>query len=237
VSNRPFVYAHRGACRRATENTIEAFAIARELGADGVELDVRRTHDGVLILHHDASIEGFGVLGEHDHADVLAVAPHVPTLADALAELRGLTINVEVKCLANEPDFDADRSVMGAVVAMIDEFGLTDSVVISSFDLTAVDHVRTLDPRVATGFLTVGVDPPIRDEVKRTIGGGHDWFHPYWQLLLAAGAAETIERLHAAGVRTDVWTLDDPDAARTLAAAGVDAIITNVPEIILAALD
>src|SRR5579862_7815521 len=59
---RPLVLAHRGASAVAAENTVAAFAKARELGADGVELDVRRSADGVLVVHHDAALHGGGVI-------------------------------------------------------------------------------------------------------------------------------------------------------------------------------
>src|SRR5436305_5677398 len=87
---RPLVLAHRGASRRAPENTIEAFRLARELGADGVELDVRRTSDGVLVLSHDPVIEGFGLVVEHPFEHLRAERPLVPTLEEAFDALGGM---------------------------------------------------------------------------------------------------------------------------------------------------
>ena len=103
--------AHRGACRRAPENTLEAFRVARELGADGVELDVRRTRDGVLVLSHDPVVEGFGLLVEHPFAKLRAAVPSVPTLEEAFDVLAGLIVNVEIKCFPTEPDADPERRV------------------------------------------------------------------------------------------------------------------------------
>src|SRR5262245_86787 len=94
---RPLVLGHRGSPRRARENTLESFALAREDGADGVELDVHGTRDGGLVVHHDATIEGFGVLAEHDAAGIRAAYPWLPTLAEVLDECRGLLVNVEIK--------------------------------------------------------------------------------------------------------------------------------------------
>ena len=79
-SPRPLVLGHRGSPRRARENTLEAFALAREDGADGVELDVHRTRDGGLVVHHDADIEGFGVLADHDLAAIRDAFAWLPTL-------------------------------------------------------------------------------------------------------------------------------------------------------------
>src|SRR4051812_31066766 len=113
---RPLVLGHRGSPRRARENTLEGFAVAREDGADGVELDVHRTRDGALVVHHDADIEGFGVIAEHLTADVRAAHPWVPTLSEVLDECRGLLVNVEIKNQPSDADFDPAETVAAAVV-------------------------------------------------------------------------------------------------------------------------
>src|SRR6188768_3753377 len=104
MAARPLVLAHRGACRQAPENTLNAFARARALGADGVELDVRRSADGVLLVHHDATAEPLGAFAALPFAEIRAARPSVPTLAEALDACAGLLVNVEVKCLPWEPD-------------------------------------------------------------------------------------------------------------------------------------
>jgi Glycerophosphoryl diester phosphodiesterase len=106
MADRPLVLAHRGACKRAPENTIEAFRLAAELGADGVELDARRTADGVIVVSHDPVIEGFGLLVEHPFATLRAEVPSVPTLEEVLALLTGtldLLVNIEIKCFPTSP--------------------------------------------------------------------------------------------------------------------------------------
>ena len=75
MRGRPLVFGHRGASAAAPENTVEAFSKARALGADGVELDVRRSADGVLMVHHDAEIAGLGALVERSFAEVRAARP------------------------------------------------------------------------------------------------------------------------------------------------------------------
>src|SRR5439155_14345872 len=100
------VVAHRGASRVAPENTLEAFEAALALGADGVELDVHRTADGALVVHHDAAVPGFGVLAAAPLAAIRAARPAVPTLEDALDVCRGHLVNVEVKNLVGDADWD-----------------------------------------------------------------------------------------------------------------------------------
>src|SRR5574341_425387 len=104
----PRILAHRGACLVARENTIDAFAQARALGADGIELDVHRSADGVLVVHHDPAAPEFGVLADHSLAEIRAGLPHVPTLEESLDACAGLHVNVEVKNLPGDPDFDHD---------------------------------------------------------------------------------------------------------------------------------
>src|SRR4051812_6725756 len=118
--SRPLVLAHRGASAQAPANTLEAFALARTLGADGVELDVRRTADDILVVHHDPDAAGIGLLADAEFATVRATLPALPTLAEALAQCEGLLVNVEIKCLPWEPDSDLpERQVLRAVIDQV----------------------------------------------------------------------------------------------------------------------
>src|ERR1700748_2973484 len=99
MARRPLVLGHRGASAVEPENTLAAFARARELGADGVELDVRRTAHDVLVVHHDPRVDGLGVIVGSSFAELHAAVPAIPTLAEALDACRGLLVNAEIKCL------------------------------------------------------------------------------------------------------------------------------------------
>jgi glycerophosphoryl diester phosphodiesterase len=232
MSARPLVLAHRGASRAAPENTIPAFTRARELGADGVELDVRRTADDVLVVHHDPDVEGLGLIAAHPLAALRAARPDVPTLVEALAACTGLLVNVEVKCLPWEPDADGpDHPLMRPVVEAVRAHA--PDAIVSSFDLGAVDACRTFAPELATAWLTSGQDLATASAIASE--HGHPWLHPDRASALAT-LKDGIHAAHDQGVRVDVWTVDDPDEIRTLAASGVDAIVTNVPDVALAAL-
>ena len=236
MTGRPLVLGHRGASAVAPENTVAAFSRARELGADGVELDVRRTLDGVLLVHHDPAIAGVGAIGTITFADIRTAVPAVPTLDEALDALRGLVVNVEVKCLPWEPDADVDGSVMRATLDVISAYvrdANTGMIVVSSFSLAAVDLAREYEPEIATGWLTHGQD--VADAARIAADRGHAWLNPDVAAALAAGT-EGIRAAHASGVLVSAWTVDDPDAARALAAAGVNILISNAPDVILAAV-
>jgi len=236
VAERPAVFAHRGASRQAPENTIAAFRIAAELGADGIELDVHRTADGALVVHHDADAAGLGLLVERSFAEVRAARADIPTLAESFAALAAhdaIVVNVEIKCCAWDPDPDPEHEVAARVVELVREIDAFDRVIVSSFDLGHVDAVRRSEPRIATGFLVHGLDPtPV---VEVCAARGHGWLHPDWGNL-SIHLDDTVRTSKSAGVRLNVWTVDDPDQMRSFADAGVDAIITNVPDLALAIL-
>jgi len=227
----PLVLAHRGASAVAAENTIAAFATARELGADGVELDVRRTADGVLIVNHDAEISGLGPLVERTFAEIHAARPSVATFDEAIAALAGLVVNAEVKCLPWEIDADRDGTVMRATIDALSTH--VGTAIVSSFDLAALDLARAYAPHVPTAWLTHGQEVP--GAARIAFDHGHQWLNPDAVSAIAAGA-EGIDAAHATGVRVSVWTVDDPDDVRTLAAAGVDMIISNVPDVVIVTL-
>jgi len=109
------VFAHRGCTRGFVENTLDAFAEAHRLGADGVELDVRLTVDGGLAVHHDAEIPGLGVIGALGVADLPA---HVPLLADVLAVCDGMVVNVEIKNAPQDPGWDPGEAVAALTAAL-----------------------------------------------------------------------------------------------------------------------
>jgi glycerophosphoryl diester phosphodiesterase len=231
VTGRPLILAHRGASRRARENTLEAFAAARADGADGVELDVRRTADGVPVVHHDPAVPDVGLIVGVRFAALRHSAPFVPTLAEALTACAGLLVNVELKCLPWEADADPEHVVARHAVDLIRDAAAR--VVVSSFDLGAIDAVRAYAGELETGFLVHGQEIAAVAPLARA--RGHDWLHPD-RVAVLADPARAVAACRAEGLRIDVWTVDDPDEMRTLAAAGVDAIVTNVPDVALATL-
>jgi glycerophosphoryl diester phosphodiesterase len=233
MTNRPLVLGHRGASRRARENTLEAFAIARELGADGVELDVRRTSDGVAVLNHDPQVEGYGLVWSRTFAELRAELPHVPTLAEALDELAGLLVNIELKCLPWDPDADPGGEVCDLVVNEVAARSLHDQVIVSSFDLAVVQGLRERDPRLITAWLTNG--QPVEKAAALAAEAGAAWLHPDRRTALG-NPRPAIEDAHQRGLRVDVWTVNDPAEVRALAEAGVDAVITDTPDVALDAL-
>jgi glycerophosphoryl diester phosphodiesterase len=227
------VLAHRGANRFAPDNTLEAFTRAVELGADGVELDIHRTIDDQLVVRHDAAGPG-GLLAEMTSTEVRATLPEVPTLAAALDVCAGLLVNVEIKTVASEGAGDPTDRVAQLLVDLIAERGRRDRVLVSSFNLSSIDHVRSLAPDVPTAWLTWGQDP--LDALLVAESHGHRALHPDLRSVAGVRAEAAATRAHERGLELNVWTVNDPAELRRLAAAGIDALITDVPDVALQTL-
>ena len=228
----PIVVAHRGASKTCRENTIEAFEEAKRQGAAMVELDVRRTSDGALVVHHNPMIAGLGVIAEHTHPQI---PPHVPTLAMALDACAGLDVNIEIKNDPAEPDFDAQEHIAAQVVELLRKRADADRMLISSFRFETIDAIRAGNDRLRTGFLfTMPPLSPLRMKamIRRTASAGHGAIHPYYRGVTRS----MVEIAHEVDLHVNTWTVDDPRRMRTLAKLGVDALITNVPSVALDAL-
>ena len=222
------VIAHRGASATHPENTIEAFQAAAEQGAQGIELDVRRTADDVLVVYHDAHLASGAVIRDTDSADLPS---SVPTLADALAACADLWLNVEIKNMPSDPDYDSELGLSVAVAGLIAAFDASERVMVSSFDIASVDRIRSIDPTIPLAWVVWAQADPM-SLIQRTSAHGLDAIHPH-DLLVDAGF---VRRAHDAGLDVNVWTVDDADRIRELADLGVDGIITNRPADAVAAL-
>lgn len=220
------VIAHRGASRAARENTVAAFRLAGELGAHAVELDVRRTTDGVLVVHHDCRLPDGRVIADTTYIDL---PDHVPTLAEALDACGGMWVNVEIKNDPAEPDFDESESIADETIAHLLARDDDARWVISCFRIETVDRCRALAPQIRTAWLCEGVPAGVATMLA---GKGHSALHPKVKRL----EQSTIAECHAAGIQVNTWTCDDPARMTELAEWGIDGIVTNVPDVAVEAL-
>jgi glycerophosphoryl diester phosphodiesterase len=226
----PLIIGHRGAPRAARENTVEAFVAARSQGADGVELDVHTTSDGKLVVHHDAAVPGFGVLAKHDFSAVRAACPWVPTLTEVLDVCGGLLVNIEVKNSSRDADFDPEQRTANTVVALLADRAARDEVLVSSFNLAAIDVVRTLAPSIPTGYLTV-LDPAPLAALEIAHEHGHGAIHPFYGALGPETVEDIVARARELEIAVNTWTVDEEPEIARLAEAGVHAIVTDVPDV------
>lgn len=229
------IWGHRGASAYAPENTLASFQQAIQLGVDGVELDVQRTADGHIVAIHDESVNrtsnGFGrvvdmTLDELRHLDFAHGFAgrrnvKIPTLQEVLELFREttLTVNIELKnTIVLYPGMEDD------VVRIVNEFGMLDRVIISSFNHYSLANLRGKIPPQHVGALTSdGLFEPWR--YVSWLGAGA--IHPHFAALQQP---DYVWLCHEAGIKVHTWTVNKDEDAIALAAKGVDAIITNLPD-------
>ena len=236
----PLIIGHRGASAVAPENTMAAFREAIAVGADGIEFDVRLTRDGVPVVIHDSTLRRTGGLNQRvadlswqelSKIDVGAwFAPGsfagetVPSLAQLfdLFQTNNLSLYLEMKC-----DSPAEyRPLAEACCRMIDERSLKERVVVECFQLPALEVVKEIDPDIKTAALfdRVFIDQSIVARAKE-IGAMAVALH---HRLARQGL---VGKSKQAGLHVAVWTVDDPIWIDRARAIGIDAVITNNPEL------
>ncbi|MCS6863258.1 MAG: hypothetical protein NZT92_23370 [Abditibacteriales bacterium] len=238
---KPFLIAHRGASGLAPENTLSAVLLALELGADAIEIDVRRTQDGAIVLMHDETLQrtagvAQGVadltLDEVRRADAGAwfgaefAGERVPTLAEVLSVTKGKAVlAVEIK----PPDITED------VLSVIAQEKAEEWVNVMSFHDTVVRRVREVAPHLPSGLI---VDArPEEDAAQQAIALVRRVARCGASVLSLSHPAvnPTLAReVRRRGVVLWTWTVDDLQRMQEVAACGVDGLITNVPHLLTA---
>jgi glycerophosphoryl diester phosphodiesterase len=252
LQDRPLVYAHRGGAALRPENTLAAFDHGLALGADGLELDVHLSRDGIVMVHHDADLDrttdGRGPLAARTAAALgaLDAACHfgsggtfpfrgqgigIPTLGAVLARYPQVPLIVELK----GPDPVLARSAVDTVGAA----GALDRVVFGSFYASAVQAVRRHHPRARTGAASGEARWALyRSWVRWPLGRT-----PYREFQVPERAGTTtivtprfIAHAHRAGVAVKVCTVDRQADIDRLVDWGVDAIISDRPDVAVPAV-
>lgn len=228
------VIAHRGASAYAPENTLAAFALAAQQGADMCELDVIATVDGALAVFHDDTTGRWEATDRDVRQLTMAQmrtldikGEQVPQLSEVLDLARncGMQLNIELK----------HAGMARAVLQAIDDAQMHDAVLISSFVAQALHEVRVLDNGVRLAYLmgTRGWNPQVRIReawpFEALRGDRCQAWHPYFQLPLIEWV---IPRVRAAGYAVNVWTVNEPADMQRLLAVGVDGIITDKPDVL-----
>lgn len=229
-SPRPLVFAHRGGALLAPENTIAAFDNGIALGADGLELDVRLSRDRIVVVHHDRTLHRTTALRGHiaSHtADELA-AVNVPTLASVLARFPTVRIIVELK--------DNSADLAHRVLADVRAADAVDRVCLGSFGLRALRAARRLEPSVATSASREEVRWALyrswcRWPVSRVSYAGYQI--PEFAGTTRVVSRRFIEYAHAAGLGVQVWTVNREADVKRLIEWGVNAIITDRPDLMV----
>lgn len=233
------VIAHRGFSSEAPENTLVAIREAIGVRADMVEVDVTVTADGQVICLHDETLDrttsGTGLPSELTLAEIKQLdagswfAPEftgerIPTLAEVLEAVEGrILINVEIKPEAVE------YGVVPMVAALIHEYDMLDSVVVSSFSPDALNLMKSTDPAVITASLFNKEVHTGRDPLEIIMEVGSRGFN----ISAKRVTPEMIERCHRHEIPVAVYTVNDATEMRRLMDLGVDAVFTDHPDLML----
>jgi glycerophosphoryl diester phosphodiesterase len=235
------VVAHRGFSHIAPENTLAAAKKAVEIGADGSEFDVYASADGALVVMHDATVDrttnGKGDVTKLSLAQIQRLdagswmdrrfaGERVPTLDQMLAVLRVSRCRpvIEIK----------GHDIADKVVAAVRAADMVDQAVVISFHKEAVKAVRTLEPRLACGWLCdkVPEDVPPSKQVDWIIGQARECDTNFVDLSHELLSAKIVTQLQRRGMTVWVWTVDDPTRIDELIRWGVAGVTTNRPDVV-----
>ncbi len=230
------IWAHRGASHYAPENTLPAFELAHEMGADGIELDVHLTRDGALAVAHDFTVDrcssSTGRIAEMTAAQLKELdfsnhksgyhSTRLPLLEEVYAWLKhtDMVVNVEIK---------SGEIIYGGIeeklTALAKAMNVEDRVFYSSFDHYSLMRLRAVNPQARTAPLySEAMYAPWR--YAKAIGA--QAIHP---AHITVNFEDYVTLANEAGILVNVWTVDDPARIAELARQGVNAIITNVPDV------
>ncbi len=233
------IIGHRGGAHDAPENTLPAFKLALELGADALELDIHLTKDGRLVVIHDPDTRrttgtknkvGETPLAALQQLDAGAWkgaewrGTRIPELAEVLAMLpAGKRVFIELKCGAGA------LGELGRVMAVSGR--APEQMVLIGFDYALMAEVKRRHPDQQVCWIVepggiLGRTPGVAELVKRGVAGKFDGLFLSRKFPLAA---EFVGKLKAAGLPTYVWTVNDPALAKRLIAAGVAGLCTDRP--------
>lgn len=235
IRGRPLVLGHRGASAAAPENTMAAFAMAMDRGADGFELDVWRCGSGEVVVIHDPDTRRTSGIGARVTGTRLARlreldvgswkgpawrGERIPRLEEVLDAFPGAVVNVEMKA-GRVPDLSLAR----AVAAIVADRRAAGRVVVSSFHASLVAAFRLAAPGIPAAYLVEPGHGWLWRERLVTRALGVSGVHP-------AAALVTYERLrewHLQGMGVGTWTVDAPAEVERLTRIGIDAVISNEP--------
>ena len=230
------IFAHRGASGYAPENTLEAFRLAMEQGADGMELDVHLTKDGEVVVIHDETLDrtsnGHGNVRDYTLEELKKFSFHnhmekyqgvqIPTLKEVLNLVKNSRIKVNIELKTGIYWYEGiEEKTMDIVKTM----GMEDRVIYSSFNHYSIQKVLEQNSDAETAYLVSDVPLNMEKYAKDT---GVKGLHPAVYHLKMADFLETYMK---SGLKVRVWTVNNKEDMKMFIDAGVDAIITNYPKV------
>jgi len=220
---RPSIIAHRGASRDYRENTLPAFETALELGADGIELDVHSTSDGIVVVHHDADIRIGMEAGANETRAIAELSIRELNSLSVSDKTRVPSLEEVLSLVGDRADVYVELKGSGveqAVVDVVQQSPAPRRCAIHSFDHVAVRAARRAAPAIPGGILLASrlADPA---GALKAADARDYWIQWSW------ADAELVDSIHSASGRVIVWTPPNERSFRALAALGVDGICAD----------
>ena len=232
---KPLIWAHRGASGYAPENTLPAFELAAEMGADGVELDIQMTKDGEIVVCHDERIDRTGsakgwlkdyTLAELEQLDfsggnLAYEGIRIPTMTEVFDLLKDMDLTVDIELKTGIVFYEGLEE---RILALTKEKGFEDRVIYSSFNHYTLRKIRSLDAEAKTGVLYMDGPLDIVPYAKKLEANA---LHPALYNLQYPGFMEQCRQNR---LDVNVWTVNETEYLKLCADFGVHAVITNYPD-------
>jgi len=256
MQNKPLILAHRGFSGKYPENTMLSFEKAYEYGADGVELDVQLSKDGIPVIIHDSAVDrttnGSGKISDLSLKEIRflnAAATFtqfgqqtIPTLEEYFewVQNKRFITNIELKTYEDEYE-----GIEQKVIQLINQYDMAEKIVLSSFNYQTIARVKTLAPELKCGFLTI--DYQTLEQVKEFIPDllieqltlnvpsrlidyaealGVEYLHPNYRSF----SSDTAKQITDRGLGINIWTVNEESDMQQLLSENVNFIITNYPD-------
>jgi glycerophosphoryl diester phosphodiesterase len=212
--------AHRGGSGPWRENTLDAFAAARSIGADGVEFDVRLTADGDAVVHHDPQLESGQIIDRTKRRDLPEFVPELSAVVEAC---EGMFMDVEIKIDVPQPGKRPDPAACRALATAVAEaIGRNASAVVSSLWPDPLVVLGEIAPGIRTGLLVhPALDATGAVPMARNLGCSALLPHH------SAVTAVLVDRCHEAGLEVGTWTVNLAEDLNSVVEAGVEAVVTD----------
>ncbi|MBM7569750.1 glycerophosphodiester phosphodiesterase [Aquibacillus albus] len=230
------VFAHRGASKLAPENTMPAFELALEMGADGIETDVQLTKDQIPVLIHDENVrrttDGTGFVQDYTFEEIKNLdagswfsekfsGTTIPSLEEFLRWVKGKNLKINLEIKNNIIDY---KDIETIIYDHLKTHNLTDRTVISSFNSKSIKHFSHLEESITTGFLT---SQKMKDLIDYAKDQGANGLHIKYRLL----SRSLIEHAHNHNLYVAVFTVNRPLQIKRCFHLKCDGIFTDVPNI------
>lgn len=223
-------YAHRGASQYFPENTLSAFYAGLRMGANGIETDIHKTKDGVLVLFHDDELDratdGTGLITDYTYEELLRFRVHNPagdrvdcivTLEDFLKyfSFRDLTFAIELK----------QDHVEKETIDMLERFGMREKTILTSFNYESIKNAKAYNPNYRVGYL---YEPDEKEPVEKLRAIGGEELCPLAELV----TQKSVEEFHAMGFSVRPWGIYNADIMKEMCSYGVEGMTVNFPDVL-----